>query len=69
VPVRKLARIVDDALRDESRARRVATDPQFRMAVQKDRRAELSKFKTVEHALKDRARIEASKARKKKKKG
>jgi len=68
VPVRKLARIVDDALRDESRARRVATDPQFRMAVQKDRRTELSKFKTVEHALKDRARIEASKARKKKKK-
>jgi len=69
VPVRKLAKIVDAAFRDESRARLVATDPQFRRAVQKDRRAELSKFKTVEHALKDRARIEKSKARKKKKKG
>ena len=66
MPVRKIAKIVDAALRDASRARRVATDPQFRKAVQKDRRAELRKFETVEQALQDRARIEKAKARKKK---
>ena len=68
MPVRKIAKIVDAALRDESRARRVATDPQFRMAVQKDRRGELRKFETVEQALQDRARIEKAKAAKKAKK-
>jgi hypothetical protein len=36
--------------------------------VQKDRRGELSKFKTVQHALVDRERIEKSKAAKAKKK-
>jgi len=65
--VRKIAKIVDAALRDESRARRVATDPQFRKAVQKDRRSELRKFETVEQALQDRARIEKAKAARKKK--
>jgi hypothetical protein len=72
MPLRKLkrvAKIVDAAMRDAARAR--ATDPAFRENQQKDRRGELSKFKTVQHALADRARIEkgtASKAAKAKSK-
>ena len=67
MPLRKLkkvARIVDAAMRDGARARSQSTDPAFRENVQKDRRAELSKFKTVQHALADRERIEKSKATK-----
>jgi hypothetical protein len=66
--IKKVARIVDAAMRDGARAR--ATDPAFRENVQKDRRGELSKFKTVQHALADRARIQkstASKAKSRKK--
>lgn len=66
--IKKVAGIVDAAMRDGARAR--ATDPTFRENVQKDRRGELSKFKTVQHALADRARIQkgtASKAKSKKK--
>ena len=65
MPLRKLkkvAKIVDAAMRDASRAQ--ATDPAFRENQQKDRRGELSKFKTVQHALADRERIEKSKATK-----
>jgi hypothetical protein len=65
MPLRKLkrvAKIVDAAMRDSARARQQATDPQFRENVQKDRRAELSKFKTVQHALADRERIEKGRA-------
>ena len=65
MPLRKLkrvARIVDAAIRDGARARSQATDPAFRENVQKDRRGELSKFKTVQHALADRERIEQGKA-------
>ena len=65
MPLRKLkrvAKIVDAAMRDGARARQQATDPQFRENVQKDRRGELSKFKTVQHALADRERIEKGKA-------
>jgi hypothetical protein len=67
MPLRKLkrvARIVDAAIRDGARARSHATDPAFRENVQKDRRGELSKFKTVQHALADRERIEKGKATK-----
>jgi len=65
VPLRKLkkvAKIVDAAIRDGARARSQATDPAFRENVQKDRRGELSKFKTVQHALADRERIEKGRA-------
>jgi hypothetical protein len=65
VPLRKLkkvAKIVDAAMRDGARARSQATDPAFRENVQKDRRRELSKFKTVQHALADRERIEKGRA-------
>jgi hypothetical protein len=67
MPLRKLkrvARIVDAAMHDGARARSHATDPAFRENVQKDRRGELSKFKTVQHALADRERIEKGKATK-----
>lgn len=65
MPLRKLkkvAKIVDAAMRDGARAQ--ATDPAFRENQQKDRRGELSKFKTVQHALADRERIEKSKTTK-----
>jgi hypothetical protein len=64
MPLRKLkkvVKIVDAAMRDGARARSQATDPAFRENVQKDRRGELSKFKTVQHALADRERIEKGK--------
>jgi hypothetical protein len=67
MPIRKIkrvAKIVDAAMRDGARARSQATDPAFRDGVQNDRRAELSKFKTVQHALADRERIEKSRAAK-----
>jgi hypothetical protein len=59
-----LGRIVDAigaAGRDADIARRSASDPAFRKAVQSDRRATLSKFSTVKHALADRERIEKAK--------
>ena len=71
MPLRKLgkaAKIVDAAMRDGARARTHATDPAFRENVQKDRRGELSKFKTVQHALADRERIEKGKTAKAKSK-
>ena len=37
------------------------SDPAFRRGVQSDRRATLSKFRTVKHALADRERIERAK--------
>ncbi len=49
-------------MRDAARAQ--ATDPAFRENQQKDRRGELSKFKTVQHALADRQQIEKSRATK-----
>lgn len=67
MPLRKLkrvAKIVDAAMRDGARARSQSTDPAFREGVQSDRRGELSKFKTVQHALADRERAEKSKAAK-----
>jgi hypothetical protein len=65
MPLRKLkrvAKIVDAAMRDGARARSQSSDPAFRKRVQSDRRGELSKFKTVQHALADRERIEKGKA-------
>jgi hypothetical protein len=60
--LKKVAKIVDAAMRDGARARSQSTDPAFREGVQSDRRRELSKFKTVQHALADRERIEKGKA-------
>ena len=60
--LKRVAKIVDAAMRDGARARSQATDPAFREGLQTDRRRELSKFKTVQHALADRERIEKGRA-------
>lgn len=59
--IRKIARIVRAAGTDADLARRTAHTPQFRKAVTKDRRAALSEFATVKHALRDRERLQAAK--------
>jgi hypothetical protein len=61
----RIARVFDAALADGQAARRQATDPEFRKSVTKDRRAALSRFKTVRDALADRERIEKARAKKK----
>ena len=62
VPVKKIARIVGEALQDADRARRDASDPSFGQEVQRDRRGTLSRYGTVKHALRDRERIEKARA-------
>jgi hypothetical protein len=62
--IKRVAKIVDAAMRDGARARSQSTDPAFRERIQSDRRGELSKFKTVLHSLADRERIEKSRAAK-----
>ncbi len=64
--LRKIARIVRAAQTDAELARRTAHSPEFREAVTRDRRSALSEYATVKHALRDRARIQAKKARPKK---
>ncbi|HKC89889.1 MAG: hypothetical protein E6J23_06130 [Chloroflexi bacterium] len=59
----RIVRAIDAAGRDADLARRSASDPKFRRGVQSDRRATLSKFTTVKHALADRERIEKAKKR------
>jgi hypothetical protein len=56
-----IVRAIDAAGRDADLARRSSSDPAFRRAVQSDRRATLSKFTTVKHALADREKIERAK--------
>ena len=68
MPIRKIARTIDAAFRDASRARDAHTSPKFRKDVQADRRGTLRKFETVEHALQDREKIESAKTKKAKKK-
>lgn len=65
MPVKKIAKTVRAAFKDAHDARHAATDPKFRADLQKDRRETLRKFRTVEHALADRERIEKAKAKKK----
>jgi hypothetical protein len=62
--VRKLARVVDAALKDADAARKHAFDPEFKKELGKDRRSTLSRFRTVQHALADRERIEKEKGSK-----
>lgn len=59
MPLRKIARIVRAAHTDAELARRTSHSPGFRKAVTKDRRAALSEFTTVKHALRDRERLQA----------
>ena len=54
MPVRKIAKIVGEAMRDADRARRIKGDAAWNRAQQKDRRATLRKFETVEHTIQER---------------
>ncbi|MGH2500556.1 MAG: hypothetical protein ACRDF0_10775 [Candidatus Limnocylindria bacterium] len=67
MPVRKIARIVDAAMKDADLARKTSSDPRFHRDVTRDRRKTLSSFKTVKHALRDREKSEKAKAKAKKK--
>lgn len=67
IGLRRVARVIDAALKDADLARKHSSDPAFRKDVQADRRAALSKYRTVQHALADRERIEKAKAQAKKK--
>lgn len=60
--LRKIARIIRAAGTDAEIARRTSHSPEFRKAVTKDRRAALSQYTTVKHALRDRERILAAAA-------
>ena len=60
----RIVRAIDAAGRDADLARRSASDPAFRKGVRDDRRATLSKFNTVRHALADREKIENSSKKK-----
>ncbi len=63
MPLRKIARIVRAAHTDAELARRTSHSPGFRKAVTKDRRAALSEFTTVKHALRDREHLAAAKGK------
>ena len=56
--IRRVASAVSAAVRDAELARRTAHEPQFHRDVQQDRRGTLSRYKTVQHALRDRAASE-----------
>jgi hypothetical protein len=60
----RIARAIDAAGRDADLARSRASDPAFRRGVRDDRRATLSEFTTVKHALADREKIEKAKKKK-----
>jgi len=67
VPVRKIAKIVESALRDADRARRSVGDAEWNRAQRKDRRGTLRKFETVEQTIKERDAQKRAKAKKAKK--
>jgi hypothetical protein len=54
VPIRKIAKIVQSAMRDADRARRVKGDAEWTKAQQKDRRGTLRQFETVKDTIKER---------------
>lgn len=53
--IRKAASILNAAMKDADLARKTVHDPAFQREVQADRRGALSRYKTVQHALRDRA--------------
>ncbi len=63
MPLKKLAKIIDESSRDSARARNSMSDPTFREGVKKDRRKALSSFETVQHALADREEVTKAKAK------
>lgn len=66
MPVRKIVKIVESAMRDADRARRSVGDAEWNKANQKDRRGTLRKFETVEQTITERDAEKRSKAAKKK---
>lgn len=54
MPVRKIAKIVESAMRDADRARRVKGDAGWNKAQQQDRGGTLGKFATVQDTIKER---------------
>ena len=66
MPVRKLAKIVTEAMRDADRARKSSADPKWRKEQMSDRRGTLRKFETVESTIQERdAHKTKAKAKKK----
>ena len=66
MPLKKLAKIIDESSRDSDLARNSVSDPRFRAGLQADRRKTLSSFETVQSALADRetaAKAKAAKAK------
>ena len=67
MPVRKIAKIVESAMRDADRARRSVGDAEWNKAQRADRRGTLRKFETVEQTIQERdAQKKRAAARKKK---
>lgn len=62
MPLRKLARAFDDAVRDQHHARLAHSDPRFDKELQTDRRSTLKRFHTVDRALRDREQAERERA-------
>lgn len=56
--IRRAASILNAAMKDADLARKTVHDPAFQREVQADRRGALSRYKTVQHALRDRAAAE-----------
>lgn len=67
MPVRKIARIVGEAMRDADRARKSAADPKWRREQMADRRGTLRRFETVERTIQERDAPPKPKAKAKKK--
>jgi len=66
MPVRKIAKIVTEAMRDADRARKSSADPKWRKEQMADRRGTLRKFETVESTIQERdAQKTKAKAKKK----
>ena len=66
MPVRKIAKIVTEAMRDADRARKHASDPKWRKEQMTDRRGTLRRFETVESTIQERdAQKTKAKAKKK----
>lgn len=67
MPVRKIAKIVTEAMRDADRARKSSADPKWRKEQMADRGGTLRRFETVESTIKERESHAKGKPKAKKK--
>ncbi len=65
MPVRKIVKIVESAMRDADRARRSVGDAEWNKAQRSDRRGTLRKFETVEDTIQERDAAKRAKPKKK----